>query len=89
MVFRSISSYILLFQGENPYLRDHWCKFDAAMVFFLWTSIILQIFEVNEWVGRFSSWSIIRVPRPLILIRFLRVFLKFSMPKSRINQIFK
>lgn len=30
-----------------------------------------------------------RAPRPLIMIRFLRVFLKFSMPKSRINQIFK
>ncbi|KAL5286139.1 hypothetical protein ACFFRR_007673 [Megaselia abdita] len=79
----------MLLQGEAPYLRDHWCKFDAAMVFFLWTSIILQIFEVTEVVDRFSSWSIIRVPRPLILIRFLRVFLKFSMPKSRINQIFK
>lgn len=77
------------FQGEAPYLRDHWCKFDAAMVFFLWTSIMLQILEITEVVDRFSAWSIIRVPRPLILIRFLRVFLKFSMPKSRINQIFK
>lgn len=76
-------------QGEVPYLKDHWCQFDASMVIFLWLSITLQIFEMMEIVPRFSSLSIIRAPRPLIMIRFLRVFLKFSMPKSRINQIFK
>ncbi len=27
--------------------------------------------------------------RPLNTLRFIRVFLKFSMPKARINQIFK
>lgn len=37
----------------------------------------------------FSYLSILRFPRPLIMIRFIRVFLKFQMPKSRINQIFK
>ncbi|XP_053950819.1 sodium leak channel NALCN isoform X1 [Anastrepha ludens] len=75
--------------GEVPYLTDHWCQFDASMVFFLWISIILQVFEVLEIVPKFSYLSILRAPRPLIMIRFLRVFLKFSMPKSRINQIFK
>ncbi|XP_064540810.1 sodium leak channel NALCN isoform X2 [Drosophila montana] len=75
--------------GEVPYLKDHWCQFDASMVSFLWVSIILQIFEVLEIVPKFSYLSIMRAPRPLIMIRFLRVFLKFSMPKSRINQIFK
>nr|XP_036676109.1 sodium leak channel non-selective protein isoform X1 [Drosophila suzukii] len=75
--------------GEVPYLKDHWCQFDASMVSFLWISIILQIFEVLEIVPKFSYLSIMRAPRPLIMIRFLRVFLKFSMPKSRINQIFK
>ncbi|XP_011187772.2 sodium leak channel NALCN isoform X5 [Zeugodacus cucurbitae] len=75
--------------GEVPYLKDHWCQFDASMVFFLWISIILQIFEVIEIVPKYSYISILRAPRPLIMIRFLRVFLKFSMPKSRINQIFK
>ncbi|XP_034113100.1 sodium leak channel NALCN isoform X2 [Drosophila sulfurigaster albostrigata] len=75
--------------GEVPYLKDHWCQFDASMVSFLWVSIILQIFEVLEIVAKFSYLSIMRAPRPLIMIRFLRVFLKFSMPKSRINQIFK
>lgn len=45
---------------------------------------------IYEFIScRFSPLSIMRAPRPLIMIRFLRVFLKFSMPKSRINQIFK
>lgn len=78
-----------ILKGEKPYLKDHWCQFDASMVFFLWISVILQVFEILATVPRFSYLSILRAPRPLIMIRFLRVFLKFSMPKSRINQIFK
>lgn len=82
-------SLTMLFQGEKPYLKDHWCQFDASMVFFLWISVILHVFEILNIVPPFSYLSILRAPRPLIMIRFLRVFLKFSMPKSRINQIFK
>nr|XP_022905001.1 sodium leak channel non-selective protein [Onthophagus taurus] len=78
-----------ILKGEKPYLKDHWCQFDCTMVFFLWISVILQVFEMLEIVHSFSYLSILRAPRPLIMIRFLRVFLKFSMPKSRINQIFK
>ncbi|XP_054265506.1 sodium leak channel NALCN isoform X2 [Macrosteles quadrilineatus] len=78
-----------ILKGEVPYLKDHWCQFDASMVFFLWVSVILQMFEMLGIVPRFSYLSILRSPRPLIMIRFIRVFLKFSMPKSRINQIFK
>nr|XP_023021091.1 sodium leak channel non-selective protein isoform X2 [Leptinotarsa decemlineata] len=78
-----------ILKGDRPYLKDHWCQFDASMVFFLWISVILQVFEMLGIVPRYSYLSILRAPRPLIMIRFLRVFLKFSMPKSRINQIFK
>ncbi|XP_030767372.1 sodium leak channel non-selective protein isoform X2 [Sitophilus oryzae] len=78
-----------ILKGDRPYLKDHWCQFDASMVFFLWISVILQIFEIMGVVPTYSYLSILRTPRPLIMIRFLRVFLKFSMPKSRINQIFK
>ncbi|KAH8241682.1 hypothetical protein KR038_003557 [Drosophila bunnanda] len=85
----TLNRVLFFLQGEVPYLKDHWCQFDASMVSFLWISIILQIFEVLEIVPKFSYLSIMRAPRPLIMIRFLRVFLKFSMPKSRINQIFK
>ncbi|GFS85124.1 sodium leak channel non-selective protein [Nephila pilipes] len=75
--------------GHFSYLKDRWCQFDATMVFFLWISVILQVFEMLQVVPKFSYLSILRAPRPLIMIRFIRVFLKFSMPKSRINQIFK
>ncbi|XP_022657488.1 sodium leak channel non-selective protein-like isoform X3 [Varroa destructor] len=74
--------------GDTAYLRDRWCQFDATMAFFLWVSVLLQCFEVTSLVEP-SYFSMIRAPRPLIMIRFIRVFLKFSMPKSRINQIFK
>ncbi|XP_052870126.1 sodium leak channel NALCN [Anopheles cruzii] len=76
-------------RGEAPYFKDHWCQFDASMVVFLWLSVNLQVFEMLGIVPKFSYLSTVRAPRPLIMIRFLRVFLKFSMPKSRINQIFK
>ncbi|KPJ15141.1 Sodium leak channel non-selective protein [Papilio machaon] len=77
-----------ILKGDVAYLKDHWCQFDASMVFFLWVSVLLQMFELTGIVPRYSYLSILRAPRPLIMIRFLRVFLKFSMPKSRINQIF-
>jgi len=86
---RFIYYYCCFFQGESPYMKDHWCQFDGTMAFFLWVSVILQIFEIVEFLPEFSYLSILRAPRPFIMIRFIRVFLKFSMPKSRINQIFK
>ncbi|KAI5754978.1 hypothetical protein M8J77_013101 [Diaphorina citri] len=78
-----------ILKGEVPYLKDHWCQFDAAMVFLHWVSVILMVFEMSAIVPRFSYLSILRAPRPFIMIRFIRQFLKFSMPKSRVNQIFK
>lgn len=36
----------------------------------------------------FSPLSMIRAPRPLIMVRVVRVFLSFSMPRARITQIF-
>ncbi|XP_046463268.1 sodium leak channel non-selective protein-like isoform X3 [Daphnia pulex] len=79
-----------LLKGEDSYLRDRWCLFDTSMLFFLWISVILQALELSALVSSaYSYLSILRSPRPLIMIRFIRVFLKFSMPKSRINQIFK
>ncbi|CAH1782033.1 unnamed protein product [Owenia fusiformis] len=76
-------------KGEVPYLKDRWCQFDGVMCLCLWVSVILQIFELTEVVQAYSGFSILRAPRPLILIRVFRVFLKFSLPKTRIEQIFK
>lgn len=76
-------------RGVKSYLSDHWCQFDSSMVVFLWISVNLHVLQILTIVHPYSYWSFVRAPRPLIMIRFLRVFLKFSMPKSRINQIFK
>ncbi|XP_046577854.1 LOW QUALITY PROTEIN: sodium leak channel non-selective protein-like [Haliotis rubra] len=79
-------------KGEAPYLKDRWCQFDGIMVLFLWTSVVLQVFEMTGSIPPEHPGSVLRIlrsPRPLILIRVFRVFLKFSLPKNRINQIFK
>ena len=39
--------------------------------------------------GTMKYFRIIRAPRPLILVRVFRNFLKFQLPKSRLNSIFK
>ncbi|XP_053209905.1 sodium leak channel NALCN-like isoform X1 [Panonychus citri] len=79
-----------LIRGDKPYCKDKWCQFDAVMTLFHWISVILHVLEVTDFVARDSSlYSFVRAPRPLIMIRFMRVFLKFSMPKARIRQIFK
>ena len=49
----------------------------------------MQSLELTGVAPAYSPLSILRAPRPLIMIRCIRVFLKFSMPKARINQIFK
>ncbi|XP_056005775.1 sodium leak channel NALCN-like isoform X4 [Ostrea edulis] len=76
-------------KGEAPYIKDRWCQFDGFMVLCLWMSLILQVFEMTNIVEMYSYWSIMRFPRPLILIRLFREKLKFQLPKQRINTIFK
>ncbi len=78
-----------LLVGEKAYLKDKWCQFDATMLFFIVLSVLLQSLEMSGIAPAYSPLSILRCPRPLIMIRCIRVFLKFNMPKSRINQIFK
>lgn len=76
-------------KGEGAYFKSKWCLFDSFMVLIIWVSVVLQVLEILEIVPKFTSLAILRSPRPLIMIRFLRIFLKFSMPRNRINQIFK
>lgn len=77
------------YKGENPYFKSRWCIFDSFMVLNIWVSVVLQVLEILGVIAIMSPLSILRAPRPLIMIRFLRIFLKFSMPRNRINQIFK
>ncbi|XP_070576216.1 sodium leak channel NALCN-like isoform X2 [Ptychodera flava] len=76
-------------KGEIPYLKDGWCIFDAVMVSSLWLSVILQVFQMSDVVEAYTPLSILRVPRPLILMRGIRVYLKVQLPKARVNSIFR
>ncbi|KAF2357306.1 Ion transport domain [Trinorchestia longiramus] len=78
-----------IIRGETPYLKDRWCQYDACMVFFHWVSIVLHVFELMLWVDPYAALSVLRAPRPLIVVRLVRLFLIFSLPKSRLKQIFK
>lgn len=31
-------------QGDNSYVKDRWCMFDGFMVFFIWVSLVLQVY---------------------------------------------
>ncbi len=38
-------------------------------------------------VNKYTYFTIIRAPRPFILIKVLKTFLKFELPKSQIKSI--
>ena len=76
-----------LIRTEKSYLRNKWCQFDFSMVIFLWISVLLQIFQHTS--DKMAYLSFLRAPRPLILVRVFRVFLKLQLPKTRIASVFK
>lgn len=75
-------------RGFKAYTHDRWSQFDAIMLFCLYISLALHVFEITGHVEPYSPTSILRAPRPLIMVRLVRVFLSFSMPRARITQIF-
>ncbi|VDM31031.1 unnamed protein product [Hydatigera taeniaeformis] len=84
---------------NRAYFQQSWNCFDAFMVFCLWASIVLQCFELRAtWrtgeeeqkFWRQYGWlSVLRCPRPLILIRVFRAVLKLQLPPARVNAIFQ
>ncbi|XP_046903725.1 sodium leak channel non-selective protein [Hypomesus transpacificus] len=76
-------------KGDNSYVKDRWCMFDGFMVFFLWVSLVLQVFEIADLVDQMSPWGMLRIPRALIMIRAFRIYFRFELPRSRITNILK
>ncbi|CAF4823374.1 unnamed protein product [Rotaria sp. Silwood1] len=72
---------------DSSYLRDRWNHFDAIMILNIYFSIILQTFELIGIINKYSYFTLIRSPRPFILIKVLKTFLKFELPKSQIKSI--
>ncbi|KQL03123.1 sodium leak channel non-selective protein-like protein [Amazona aestiva] len=77
------------FEGDSSYVKDRWCVFDGFMVFCLWVSLVLQVFEIAEIVDQMSPWGMLRIPRPLIMIRAFRIYFRFELPRTRITNILK
>ncbi|KAI3356427.1 hypothetical protein L3Q82_017640, partial [Scortum barcoo] len=78
-----------IIKGDNSYVKDRWCMFDGFMVFFIWVSLVLQVFEIAEIVDQMSPWGMLRIPRALIMIRAFRIYFRFELPRSRITNILK
>ncbi|XP_034041683.1 sodium leak channel non-selective protein isoform X1 [Thalassophryne amazonica] len=78
-----------IIKGDNSYVKDRWCMFDGFMVFFIWVSLVLQVFEIAELVDQMSPWGMLRIPRALIMIRAFRIYFRFELPRSRITSILK
>nr|XP_014343626.1 PREDICTED: sodium leak channel non-selective protein [Latimeria chalumnae] len=76
-------------KGDNSYVKDRWCVFDGFMVFCLWVSLVLQVFEIAEIVDQMSPWGMLRIPRPMIMIRAFRIYFRFELPRTRITNILK
>uniref|UniRef100_A0A8D2ZQS2 Sodium leak channel NALCN n=1 Tax=Scophthalmus maximus TaxID=52904 RepID=A0A8D2ZQS2_SCOMX len=78
-----------IIKGDNSYGKDRWCMFDGFMVFFIWVSLVLQVFEIADLVDQMSPWGMLRIPRALIMIRAFRIYFRFELPRSRITNILK
>ncbi|MGH0159955.1 UNVERIFIED_CONTAM: hypothetical protein FKN15_073051 [Acipenser sinensis] len=78
-----------IIKGETSYLKDRWCVFDGFMVFCIWISLILMVFEIADLVDQMSPWGMLRIPRALIMIRAFRIYFRFELPRSRITNILK
>ena len=44
---------------------------------------------MSNMVEAYTPLSILRAPRPLILMRGIRVYLKVQLPRARVNSIFR
>ena len=69
---------------KNPfqaYFRDRWSTFDGTMAFFILISVLLQTFELcgaSCGLSNGTALSMLRAPRPLIMIRFIRGLINVS-----------
>jgi hypothetical protein len=80
---------------KSPYFSDRWCQFDFFLLLCHYLSLCLQGYEISciffpklGW-SYYSWYGILRSPRPFIMIRVVREFIKFKLPKNRIKQIIK
>ncbi|EPB65133.1 hypothetical protein ANCCEY_15804, partial [Ancylostoma ceylanicum] len=81
--------------ANSSYLHNRWAQFDLFMFVSHWMSWLLHFYQLllinfsmisfpyEEWFG------VIRSVRPFIIIRLIRLVIKFKLPKARIEQLLK
>ncbi|CAL8084276.1 unnamed protein product [Calicophoron daubneyi] len=88
---------------KKPYFQRSWNIFDFCMLIFIYASLTLQGFEFyarlrcpkdqpfcpssEEFWKTYGFLSIIRCPRPFILVRVFRAVLRIQLPKARVRAI--
>ena len=85
----------IVFQPRWAFLRDRWCQFDVFILCVHWVSWGLHVYQITallfpafrliyrEWFG------VIRSVRPFIIVKLIRLVVKFKLPKNRIEQLLK
>lgn len=76
--------------NENSYVYNRWSQFDFMLVLAHWLSVAIEIIEITNkhLILQYISYlNVLRCPRPLVLVRLIRAFFKFRLPKNRINSI--
>uniref|UniRef100_A0A915EF33 Ion transport domain-containing protein n=1 Tax=Ditylenchus dipsaci TaxID=166011 RepID=A0A915EF33_9BILA len=84
-----------LLKTNTKTIRDRWCQFDLALLFFHYLSMVFHTYELITVLFPqlgfvYASWyGVVRSPRPFIMVRLIRSVLRFKLPKNRIQQIIK
>ncbi|KAL7075262.1 hypothetical protein ACQ4LE_005817, partial [Meloidogyne hapla] len=86
---------LLLKINTKTILKDRWCQFDLAILFFHYASICVHSAEISDklwpWLNiKYEGWwGTVRSPRPFIMLKFIRSIIRFKLPRNRIQMIIK
>ncbi|CAD5216869.1 unnamed protein product [Bursaphelenchus okinawaensis] len=84
-----------LLRMSKAYLRDRWSQFDLALLIIHYVTVLLHIYELvtRAFPGLglvYKTWyGLLRSLRPFVMIRLVRLLIRFKLPKNRIQQIIK
>ncbi|KAK5970379.1 Voltage-gated calcium channel protein [Trichostrongylus colubriformis] len=81
--------------GDSSFIHNRWTQFDLFMFVSHWLSWLLHVYQILRinfalFTTPYEDWfGVIRSVRPFIIIRLIRLVIKFKLPKTRIEQLLK
>ncbi|CAJ0929068.1 unnamed protein product, partial [Mesorhabditis belari] len=84
-----------IYRDRDSLLTHRWSQFDVFMLIAHWGSLVLHTYQLigthfPHLILPYYDWfGVIRSVRPFIIIRLLRLAVKFKLPKHRIEQLLK